>query len=141
MLFRSHGGRLHVVAGATTQAASQAIGEWRGEKQLALPAFGGVLRMTPSRGKGISLKKIAGRRISVRARGGGERLRLDPKRPSRTLKNLWQEMDTPVWLRKQAPLLFAGDALVYVAGLGVDAAFSAAPGEASVFPDWRPQAV
>ena len=138
---RCHGGRLHVVAGATTQAVSQAIGEWRGEKQLALPAFGGVLRMTPSRGKGISLKKIAGRRISVRARGGGERLRLDPKRPSRTLKNLWQEMDTPVWLRKQAPLLFAGDALVYVAGLGVDAAFSAAPGEASVFPDWRPQAV
>ena len=101
----------------------------------------GVLLMRRTRGKGLSAAKIADKTVSLRGRAGGEKLQPDAARPRRTLKNLWQEMDTPVWLRKQAPLLFAGDALVYVAGLGVDAAFSAAPGEASVFPDWRPQAV
>jgi tRNA(Ile)-lysidine synthase len=111
---------------------------WRGEKSLTLSQFGGVLSMKPGRGCGISLAKIAGKNLMVRARAGGERLRLAAARPSRTLKNLWQEARTPQWLRERCPLLFAGDALVYVPGLGVDVAFRAANGEPGVEPGWRP---
>ena len=135
---RCHGGKLHVVASMTAVSAPAAV-QWHGEKRLPLTAFGGTLMMKPARGKGISLQKISGKNVSVRARAGGERLRLAANRPSRTLKNLWQEAGTPLWLRENAPLLFANDELVYVAGLGVDAAFCAVAGEVSVLPDWLPQ--
>ncbi len=138
---RSYGGQLHVVPVSGRNVGRPDPVRWDGEESLALPRFGGVLVMTSKRGRGISLAKIAGKNLVVRARAGGERLRLAASRPSRTLKNLWQEARTPQWLREGCPLLFAGDALVYVPGLGVDAAFRAGNGEPGVEPDWRPDSV
>ena len=150
---RSYAGRLHIVPASRKAAmsrratrssrSSKAVPSlecvpWRGEQRLLLAPFDGMLVMTPKRGKGISLAKIAGKKLMVRERQGGERLRLDASRPSRTLKNLWQEACTPQWLRDGSPLLFAGNDLVYVAGLGVDAAFRAGAGEAGVEPAWHP---
>ena len=135
---RSYAGRLHVVPASRKAVPSLECVPWRGEPRLLLAPFDGMLAMTPKRGKGISLAKIAGKKLMVRGRQGGERLRLDASRPSRTLKNLWQEACTPQWLRDGSPLLFAGNDLVYVAGLGVDAAFRAGVGEAGVEPAWHP---
>jgi tRNA(Ile)-lysidine synthase len=69
-----------------------------------------------------------------RLRSGGERLQPDPKRPRRTLKNLFQEAGVPPHERDRLPLLFCGDALVWVPGLGVDARFQARGG---TLPRWR----
>ena len=55
-------------------------------------------------------------------------------RPTRTLKNLLQEHDVPVWERERIPLLFHGDRLVWVPDIGIDVDYACNPEE----PGWRP---
>ena len=55
--------------------------------------------------------------IEERLRQGAEKLQIKPNTPRKTLKNLFQESDTPPWER-QAPLLYINDQLVAVAGVG-----------------------
>jgi len=76
--------------------------------------------------------------VTVRLRTGGERLRPDARRPRRSLKNLLQEARLPPWLRARLPLLYCGDTLVYVPGIGIDTAFGAQGGEPAVEPQWQP---
>jgi tRNA(Ile)-lysidine synthetase-like protein len=47
----------------------------------------------------------------------------------------------PPWERERLPLLFSGDALVWVPGLGVDARFQAPSGASAVLPQWRPNSL
>jgi tRNA(Ile)-lysidine synthase len=108
--------------------------EWKGEPLLRLPALGGESRFRKARGKGIALEHQP---LSVRLRAGGERLQPDPRRPRRTLKNLFQEAGVPPWERENLPLLFTGDELVWVPGLGIDARFQAPPGALGLVPEWR----
>ncbi len=44
----------------------------------------------------------------------------------------------PGWQREALPLLFCGDALAAVPGLGVDVAFQAHNGEPGFTLDWQP---
>jgi tRNA(Ile)-lysidine synthase len=108
---------------------------WRGEPSLRLP--GGVLHFDRAPG-GIDEQRLRGRPVVVRRRRGGERLRLAAGRPSRTLKNLFQEAGVPPWERERLPLVFCGEDLVWVATLGVDASYRASPAGASVNPRWVP---
>ncbi|MDW8468308.1 MAG: tRNA lysidine(34) synthetase TilS [Burkholderiales bacterium] len=110
---------------------------WQGEARLALPALGGELRFRRVRGTGIAAQRVR-EGLTVRLRAGGERLRPDPRRPRRTLKNLFQEAGVPPWQRARLPLLFCGADLVWVPGLGVDAAYASAPDEPGIVPEWRP---
>jgi tRNA(Ile)-lysidine synthase len=91
---------------------------WKGERRLRIPALGGELRFKA--GEGIASRHLKAGTFQVRARSGGERLQLHPRRPRRTLKNLFQEAGVPSWARERTPLLFCGDDLVWVPGLGVD---------------------
>jgi tRNA(Ile)-lysidine synthase len=75
--------------------------------------------------------------VTIRTRGGGERLRPNAARPRRTLKNLFQEAGIPPWERERLPLLFCGENLVWVPGLGVDAAYRAPAGRRGIVPTWR----
>jgi tRNA(Ile)-lysidine synthase len=106
---------------------------WKGEARLRLP--GGELRFRRVSGQGIDGSLLRKQAFHVRLRSGGERLRPDARRPSRTLKNLFQEAGVPPWQRERLPLLYCGKRLVWAPGLGVDAAFVSAPG---IVPDWRP---
>ena len=137
---RRYGDQLHVVAVSAAAPGRLPAVHWRGEKQLDLPQFGGTLIMRAVRGRGIRLAGIAHKPVTLRGREGGEKLQPDPRRPRRTLKNLWQELRIPEWQRSRQPLLYVGDDLVYVAGLGIDARFQAAAGEAGIAPDWHPDA-
>ncbi len=111
---------------------------WTGERELALPAGLGSLRFEPALGAGLSLKRLRAEEVVVRPRSGGERLRLAHDRPSRTLKNLLQEAAIPEWERDRLPLLFAGDSLVWVPGVGQDCRFAAAAEEeAAVMLRWH----
>ncbi len=109
---------------------------WRGEGTLSLPELGGTLVLKKCRGAGINLERLTAQPVTVRVRQGGERLRPHPRRPRRSLKNLLQEARVPPWLRDRLPLLFAGNTLVYVPGIGIEAAFQAATGEPAVAPRW-----
>ena len=111
---------------------------WKGEANLELPELGGKLRFRQVRGGGIASALIKGREVQVRLRSGGERLKPDARRPSRTLKNLFQEAGVPPWERERMPLLFCGADLVWAPGLGVDAKFLSAGGESAILPDWQP---
>ena len=54
------------------------------------------------------------------------------------MKNLLQEARVPPWERERLPLIFCGEDLVCVPGIGIDCAYRAAPGERAVMPEWRP---
>ena len=134
---RSYEGRLHLVPLVSRSVGPFEVVRWQGEAHLPLPPLGGVLAMEPCCGRGISVAKLAGRVVTLRTRQAGLRLRLELGRPSRTLKNLWQESATPPWRRLNTPLVFVDDELVCVPGIGVAAAFRAAGSEAGIDPDWR----
>jgi tRNA(Ile)-lysidine synthase len=132
---RSFAGALHVVAKIPGPDA-KFFRPWRGELELSLPELGGALSMTKGRGTGISLARLQAKPVSVRVRGGGERLQPDCRRPRRSLKNLLQEAAIAPWQRERVPLLFCGDILVWVPGVGIACDYQAKEGEPSVVPDW-----
>jgi len=103
--------------------------QWKGERRLKIPALGGELRFKP--GEGIAAQHLKNE-FQVRLRSGGERLQVHPRRPRRTLKNLFQEAGVPPWARARLPLLYCGGELVWAPGLGVDVRFRG-PGLA---PEW-----
>ena len=111
---------------------------WDGANVLPMLSLGGVLKFKPEEGRGLSLAKLRAGRVTVRLRQGGERLRLDARRPRRTLKNLFQERGVPPWRRDRLPLVYCGDELVSVPGIGDACEFRAAPGEAGLIVTWEP---
>jgi tRNA(Ile)-lysidine synthase len=111
--------------------------DWNGEPRLPLSALGGELRFRRVVGKGIARERIEGRQLQVRLRSGGERLQQDPRRPRRTLKNIFQEAGVPPWERERLPLLYCGDDLVWVPGIGVDARYAVRGRAAGILPEWK----
>ena len=110
-----------------------AIG-WAGEATLGWA--GGEVCFRPATGQGVWAAALAGQPCALRRRAGGERLRLHPAGPSRSLKNLLQEAGVPGWLRDELPLLWVGDRLAWIAGVGVAAQFACPPGEKGWLPVW-----
>ncbi|HWI36557.1 MAG TPA: tRNA lysidine(34) synthetase TilS [Burkholderiales bacterium] len=141
-LIEHDGARLRTYRGAVMvekvhkEANFQPV-EWRGERRIAVPALGGELRFSRARGAGIDPKWLKESSLHVRLRSGGERLQPDPRRPRRTLKNLFQEAGVPSWQRKKLPLLYCGEELVWAPGLGVDARYAAAEKTSGFVPEWR----
>lgn len=111
---------------------------WHGEHHWMLESLGGVIECVPQQGAGISLTKLEEQPVTVRLRSGGERFQPDCKRPRRSLKKILQEALLPPWERTTLPLLFCGEHLVWVPGIGVDCAFQALSGEAGLMLTWRP---
>jgi len=128
---RTYRGKLFLDSSLSSQFSPV---QWRGETLLKLPELGGELRFRQARGKGIALEHQP---LNVRLRSGGERLQPDARRPRRTLKNLFQEAGVPPWERERLPLLYRGDDLVWVPGLGIDARFQAPSGTPGLVPEWR----
>ena len=88
-LLRAYSGCLHVVPNRPLPPKGYTQ-QWRGERELALPALGGLLRMTRRRGAGIALACLTECTVEVRTRAGGERLQPDARRPRRRVKDLLQ---------------------------------------------------
>ena len=109
---------------------------WRGEGELALPELGGRLSTIPVQGEGLSVAKLGTGPMMLRLRQGGEKLKPDCGRPRKTLKHLLQEAAIPPWQRERLPLLYSGETLVAVPGIGIDCAYQAAPGESGLRLAW-----
>jgi tRNA(Ile)-lysidine synthase len=127
-----HRGRAAVHA----SAAPPFLRAWDGETELLLP--GGVLRFDPTHGTGLAAVKFMQAPVTLRSRCGGERIRLAANRPTRAVKKLLQEARMPPWERDALPLVWSGDELAAVPGIGVALAYQAAPGEAGWCLSWRP---
>ena len=125
-----HRGRIAVHAPAPPDYATT----WRGEASIALPH--GELRFERAEGEGVDESRIAAG-LTVRPRLGGERIQLAPDRTRRALKSILRESRLPSWERDALPLLVAGDALVAVPGIGVDAAWQAPPGRPGRIVVWK----
>jgi len=133
--FRRYRGRLYL---ERQRIAKTDVSEkWSGESALPLLALGGILKFKPEEGRGLSLEKLRGAPVTVRLRHGGEKLKTDERRPRRTLKNLLQERGIPPWRRDRLPLLYCGEQLVSVPGIGDACEFRALPGESGLIVTWE----
>ncbi len=110
--------------------------QWAGESIWPLPELGGVFAVNTVSGQGISLRRLRSAPVVVRLRAGGETLRLDASRPTRTLKNLLREAGIPYWRRRCLPLVYCGDELVFVPGIGVALSYVAGVNEDGVVMEW-----
>ena len=99
---------------------------WHGDRTLVLPH--GHLEFEPVCGEGLAAAAVARAPLSVRSRGGGERIRLRANGRGEALKRLLQEAGIPHWQRDDIPLVWCGDTLAAVPGVGIAAAFRAAAG-------------
>ena len=97
-----------------------------------LPGGLGRLIARTAIGEGIAMRHFKAQAATVRGRSGGERMQSAHNRPSRALKNLLQEHTIPPWERQRMPLVFFGDRLAWVPGIGVAIEFRAASGEVGV---------
>ena len=115
---------------------------WRGALQVAKPKVGQwVFQDVLTKGKSLGLpadwvaQAQAEGRVEERLRQGAEKIQIKPNTPRKTLKNLFQESDTPPWER-QVPLLYINEQLVAVAGVGVSYPHLV-PGGKRVLPCWE----
>jgi len=132
---RAYRGRVTVQSAARPAAFTPCT--WQGEPRLPLPPLGGELRFRRAKGRGIDARRLRERELTVALRRGGERLQPDARRPRRTLKNLFQEAGLPPWERERLPMLYCEGQLVWVPGIGVDAAWRAPAGAPGIVPAWR----
>jgi tRNA(Ile)-lysidine synthase len=131
---RRYRGALWIESERATMPAATDV-PWAGEPALELPSLGGTLRFEACTGDGLAARLLR-EGVRVRDRRGGERLRLHEGGPSRALKNLFQETGIPPWRRAGLPLVFCGDALAWVPGIGPAWDFRARPGEPAYRPVW-----
>ena len=85
---------------------------WRGERELAVPAWGGVLRFEPAQGEGFDPQWLAAAPLHVRGRGGGERFKPHALRPSKTLRRLFQDAGIAEFERASLPLVWRDGRLI-----------------------------
>lgn len=109
--------------------------DWRGEDSLDWGR--GTLRFDRTRGGGIGMERLEGMAVRILPRRGGERFQPDVRRPRRELKKLLQEHGVPPWQREIMPLLWCGEELVWVPGIGIDCAWQCRAGEAGLLPSWE----
>jgi tRNA(Ile)-lysidine synthase len=103
---------------------------WNGARELSWGP--GRVVFSATRGEGISRARLTPVATRLAQRQGGERFRLDPKRPRRSLKKLLQEAHISPWDRERMPLLWCGEDLVWVPGVGVASEYQCQPDE----PGW-----
>ncbi|RKT26802.1 tRNA(Ile)-lysidine synthase [Paraburkholderia sp. RAU2J] len=138
---RSYRGLVYWEAGDSSEAADETalaareISElaWQGESIWRLPQWRGTfvfaLEEQGAAEAGsdatdtIPCDVLRRASLSARSRSGGERMRTSDAAgaPSRTLKNLFQERGVPAW-KRDVPLLYIGDELLFVPLLGVNRA-------------------
>ena len=95
---------------------------WAGERVLPMADGNGSV-VFEARAEGLHFQPQRDWRI--RYRRGGERLRPQRGRPTRTLKQLLQTAAAPPWERERIPLIYCDDRLAAVAGVAIDAQFQA----------------
>ena len=111
--------------------------EWDLESAVNLGGERGIIEFEEVVGEGIRAEAVDGGEWYFAPRSGGESIRLGGlERPTRTLKNLFQDLEVPIWQREKLPLLFHDGRLVWVPGIGIAAEYACPPGQDGFRPTW-----
>jgi tRNA(Ile)-lysidine synthase len=124
---RRHRGLLMLRGPAPAPRADTAV-RWRGEDAIHVASWGGVLRFVSAEGEGFAVDWLQQMPLELRARRGGERFKPQAGRPSRTLKRAFQDAGIAEFERADLPLVWRGDELIFVAGVGADVRLTDADG-------------
>jgi len=131
-------GRLRAVALQPAPACAPALtidlsrpGRW------PVPAWGGAFEVQPVSSGGLPASRLA--QASLRVREGGEQFQFARRSVPRSLKKQFQARAVPASGR-DGPLVWQGEQLLWVAGLGVDARALADEGEPQLQLVWQPDA-
>jgi tRNA(Ile)-lysidine synthase len=111
-------------AAAVGAAPASDVFDWSQPGDYPLPALAACVQVRAVRSGGVPAALLQGCRLQ--ARQGGERFQ-HPGGIARSLKKAFQAAGIAAWQR-EAPLVFSGDRLLYVPGLGIDARCIAEPG-------------
>ena len=114
---------------------------WEGQTGIAFETFEGTLYFdavaqdqdTP----GFDTLWLRQQNLFIRYRSGGERLKLAPNRPTKSVKYHYQAMDIPAWERPVLPVVGTANTLLFAAGIGMDCAHQQMQGE-RVSLRWQP---
>ncbi len=128
-------GRLHCSRSQTPGAGAPRGINLSRPGRIELPDWQGAFEVRPCNERGLSLQHLASARVA--ARSGGERFQRDTASIARSLKKQYQAAAVPAHER-HGPLLWAGDQLLFVPGLGTDARCWATAGEAQFALIWHP---
>jgi tRNA(Ile)-lysidine synthase len=131
---RRFDGQLHLVPTLDALPGTAALSPGSSAQLGAL----GRLSLRPTAGEGLAAARV-GVPLAVRARSGGERLRLAADGPRRAVKDLLREARVPPWLRERLPMLWDGARLVAIAhpdGAWIAADAAAGPGEPAYAVEW-----
>lgn len=120
-LVRRHAGRLSISARRPPTDAQVLCWDWTYSCELP---HGGRLALTPDPRGPLNLAALPAQLV-VRTRSGGERLTPVRGGARRAVKSLLQEARIPLSQRAHLPLIFAGDTLIAVADLWLDASVQA----------------
>ena len=101
-----------------------------------LPAWGGLMRVVSVAVGGVASHQLVDVRLC--ARRGGELFQRARGTPPRSLKKQFQAAAVPAWERS-GPVVWAGERLVFVPGLGLDARVMAPHGVAQLSLQWIPE--
>lgn len=103
----------------------------------AVPGWSGELRVQRVKAGGVPMALLSG--LTLRRRTGGEQFQSGPNRPPRSLKKQFQAAALPAWERS-GPLVYHGDLLLFVPGLGIDVRAVAPEGVPQASLTWIPRA-
>lgn len=92
---------------------------WAGQASIAFPDYGGTLHFDAA-GAGFDPAWLRQQLLTIDFRQGGERLKLAPNRPTRSLKAHFQALGVPAWERERLPVVKCGIDLLFAAGIGHD---------------------
>jgi len=126
-------GELHIVGHGRDLPVAPVL--WCGEAEL--PWAGGNVRFVPVVGSGLRRSLFVVGELCLKARQGGEHLQVHAKRPRRSLRKLLQEASVPPWERERLPFLWQAEKLLWVGGLGIEAAFACGEDEEGMLVVWE----
>jgi tRNA(Ile)-lysidine synthase len=122
---------VHVVQEMAPHNESQLF-KWDIEEPLKIPGLGLLSAVNHRATDGLMLlseKKLAGRKLEVRFRRGGEEIQPAGRKGHHSLKKLFQEEGIPPWERDRLPLIYLEDELLAVADLWVAEGYDALAGD------------
>lgn len=127
---------MHWLADEPLSIAAEMDFSWSGQPSITLPGHKGELRFVEVMGEGIDQRLLAAPGWTIIHATPAMRLRLAPNRPTRTLKNLFQEAGIPPWQRRRTPVLCRQDVIAWVAGLGYDLSVRPAADSPGIRIEW-----
>jgi tRNA(Ile)-lysidine synthase len=104
--------------------------------RIDLPTWGGELEISAVTHGGVAASLMA--QAMLREREPRDQFQLAARGVARSLKKQYQARAVPAWQRA-GPIVVAGDQVIFVPGLGVDARVLAAPGEPQLALRWCPR--